>query len=83
MQYVLGIIIIGIGFLITWKADWLVNNFGRIAWAEEHLGMDGGTRLLWKLIGIITIIGAFMYMFGLWGGILRWIFGSTIETVGS
>lgn len=83
MRYVLGIIIIGLGFLMTWKADWLVNNFGRIAWAEEHLGMDGGSRLFWKLIGIITIIGAFMYMFGLWGGILRAIFGSTIETVGS
>lgn len=81
MRYVLGIIIIGIGFLMTWKSEWIVNNFGRINWAEEHLGMDGGTRLFWKLLGIIVIIGAFMYMFDLWGGILRGIFGSTIETV--
>jgi len=75
MKYVLGIILIGLGFLIVWKADWIMNNFGRIPWAEEHLGMDGGTRLLWKLIGLLVIIGSFMYMTGMLGGIIRFIFG--------
>ena len=82
MRYVLGIVIIGIGFVITWKSDWIMNNFGRIAWAEAKLGMEGGTRLLWKLIGITTIIFAFLYMTGAMGGILTAIFGKSISSVG-
>ncbi|MCH7492599.1 hypothetical protein IID19_03345 [Patescibacteria group bacterium] len=83
MQYVVGIIAIGIGFLITWKSDWLMNNFGRIAWAEAHLGTEGGTRMLYKLIGIVTIIFAFLYMSGAMGSILRGIFSSSIDSVGT
>ncbi len=81
MKYFLGIIIIGIGFLITWKADWMMNNFGRIAWAEEHLGTEGGTRLLYKLIGITAIILSFLYMSGALQAILRGIFSNSINTV--
>jgi len=44
-----------VGFLITWKSDWLVSNFGTISWAEQHISTSGGSRLLWKLIGILTI----------------------------
>ncbi|MFA6588660.1 MAG: hypothetical protein WCT08_06390 [Patescibacteria group bacterium] len=64
MKYFVGIILIGIGFVIIWKSDWLMNNLGRIDWAEQHLGMDGGTRLLYKLIGVVLIIGAFLLMGG-------------------
>jgi len=76
MRYLIGIILIGIGFVIVWKADWIMNNFGRIAWAEEKLGMEGGTRLFWKLIGILVMIGSFMYMSGALQAILRAIFGA-------
>ena len=82
MKYVLGIIIVGVGFLIVWKSDWLMDNFGRISWAEAKLGTEGGTRLLYKLIGIAIIIGAFLYMSGALGSIMRAIFGTTIESVG-
>lgn len=81
MRYVIGIICIGIGFLLVWKADWMMNNFGRIAWAEEKLGMEGGTRLLYKLIGITIIVFAFLYMSGILEGILSSIFKPTIETL--
>ena len=82
MKYVLGLILIGLGFVIMWKSDWIMNNFGRIAWAEAKLGMDGGTRLFWKLIGLIVILGSFLYMSGGLGAIMRMIFGNTIESVG-
>jgi len=75
MKYFVGIILIGLGFLVAWKADWIMNNFGRIAWAEEHLGSEGGTRLMWKIIGVLVIIGTFMYLTDMWGGIMRFIFG--------
>jgi hypothetical protein len=78
----MGIILIGIGFVITWKADWMMNNFGSIGWAEAHLGSEGGTRLLYKLIGITIIVLSFLYMSGILASILRGIFGNTIESVG-
>jgi hypothetical protein len=81
MKYILGVIIIGIGFVIMWKADWMMNNFGRIAWAEEKLGMDGGTRLLYKLIGIAIIVFAFLYMSGILQGIIGLIFKPTVKTL--
>ena len=81
MRYVLGIIIVGVGFVIVWQADWIMNNFGRIAWAEAKLGMEGGTRLFYKLIGIVIIIGAFMYMFGFFEPILNAIFKPSIESL--
>lgn len=81
MKYVIGTICICIGFVIIWKSDWLMNNFGRIAWAEEHLGMDGGTRLFYKLLGIIIIVFAFMFMSGAMQSILGAIFGNTTKTL--
>ncbi|MFH1207731.1 MAG: hypothetical protein V1668_03945 [Patescibacteria group bacterium] len=81
MKYFLGIIIIGVGFLITWKAEWIMDNFGRVAWAEAHLGTEGGTRLLYKLIGISAIVLSFLYMSGILSSILRAIFSNSIETV--
>jgi len=81
MKYFIGIIAIGIGFLLVWKADWLMNNFGRIAWAEEHLGMEGGTRMLYKIIGILVIIGAFLVMTGAMGAIIKLIFKPTTQAL--
>ncbi len=62
----LGLFIVGIGFLCVWKADWIVNNFGRVPWAEEHLGTEGGSRIFWKLLGILIIILGFGITTGLW-----------------
>ncbi|MFA5134905.1 MAG: hypothetical protein WC505_03930 [Patescibacteria group bacterium] len=81
MKYVIGIICIGIGFVIVWKADWIMNNVGRIAWADEKLGAEGGTRLFYKLIGIVIIVFSFLYMSGALESMLGAIFGTTIETV--
>ncbi len=64
MKYVIGIILIGIGFVIIWKSNWLMDNMGRIEWAEMHLGSDGGTRLFYKLIGVVIILLSFLLMSG-------------------
>jgi len=81
MKYVLGTIIIAIGFVIVWKADWMMNNFGRISWAEEHLGTEGGTRMLYKIIGILAMIFSFLYMSGAIQAMLRVIFKPTIDAI--
>jgi len=75
MKFLVGLIGIIIGFLLVWKGDWIVNNFGRMAWAENHLGTDGGTRLMWKLIGILVIFLALLHMFGFFEGFVISLFG--------
>jgi len=84
MKYFLGIIIIGAGFLMVWKSDWLVNNLGTIEFAEKYLGSGfGGTRLFYKLLGIAIIVLAFMYMSGGLESILGNIFSPTTEVLSS
>jgi hypothetical protein len=60
-KFIFGIIIAALGFLLVWKSEWLLNNFGRIAFAEKHLRYSGGTRLMYKLIGILVIIFGLLY----------------------
>lgn len=78
-----GLIIAAIGFVIVWKSDWLLNNMGRIDWADRHLGSEGGTRLMYKLIGIIIILAGFLQATNLGGVFIKWvitgIFGANIK----
>jgi hypothetical protein len=76
MNILVGFIGIIIGFLLVWKADWIYRNFGSIDWAEQHLGNEGGTRLMWKLVGLIIIFVSLLIMFGMMGGIITGIFGN-------
>jgi len=75
LRVFLGLLAATAGFMLTWQSEWIVQNFGRVPWAEEHLGMDGGTRLMWKLLGILIIILSFMGMTGLLGSFILSIFG--------
>lgn len=60
MRYFIGILFVLAGVLLVFKAEWFYQNFGTNAWAEEHLGTSGGTRLMYKLIGIAFIFIGFM-----------------------
>ena len=73
LSIILGIFIVIAGFMLTWKSEWLLKNFGRVRWAEKHLALEGGTRLFYKSIGIIIIILGFSVMTGLWTDILTWL----------
>lgn len=79
MKYLIGFIVIAIGYLIIWKTEWLVSNLGRVEWAEQHLGTEGGTRIFYKLIGIMLIIGAFLAMSGAFNALLKAIFGGAFK----
>jgi len=63
-----------IGFVIVWKSEWILQNFGTVAWAEAKLGTEGGTRIFYKLIGLAVIFLAILYMTGLIEGIILGIF---------
>ncbi|MBI5621876.1 hypothetical protein HY933_03370 [Candidatus Falkowbacteria bacterium] len=65
MKIFFGLLIIGFSFLITWKAEWILQNFGGNAWAEAKLGSSGGSRLFYKLIGVVGIFLGLLVMTGL------------------
>ena len=77
-KFILGILIAGVGFLITWKSEWLLNNFGRLATAEKYL--SGGTRLGYKLIGIFLIIIGLLYATDLTGKLIATIANTVFST---
>ena len=71
---IFGAILVIIGPFLVIKAEWFLENFGRIEWAEQHLGTEGGTRLFYKLLGLIFIFFGLTMVFNLFGGIVYWIF---------
>lgn len=77
-RIVWGLIGIAVGCSFVIKTEWYLNFAGRVAWAEQHLGFEGGTRLFYKLLGIVIIFVAFTYLTGLddqiFGGLVRAVF---------
>lgn len=82
-SFIGGILIAAVGYLLIWKSDWLMINFGRIGWAEKHLHTAGGSRLMYKIIGTIIIIAGFLKATALGGLFVKWvansIFGANIQ----
>ena len=71
MRYLLGTFIAVIGTLIVLKTEWIIANFGASAWAEEKFGTSGGSRLMWKVIGIILIFVGFLFITNMIQGFLE------------
>ena len=81
MKFLIGSIVIIIGAFLVIKTDWFYNFTGPVDWAERHLGTEGGTRILYKLLGLLLIIGAFLAMTGSLSCIMGKIFNfSTFST---
>lgn len=68
----LGLIILTVGVAIVAKSEWLINNFGRIGFFEQHLGTSGGSRLGYKLAGLIVVFVGFLVLTNMIGGFIMW-----------
>ena len=75
MQYFIGILIAVVGILMVLKTEWFLENFGTIAWAEENLGTSGGSRLMYKFLGLIEIFIGFLLITNMFGGFLMGTIG--------
>ena len=62
-----GLALIGIGILPVIKTQWFLENFGSIAWAEQHLG---GSRMFYKLLGLLISLAGILLATNILGGIL-------------
>ena len=73
MNILIGIIIFVIGALMVIKSEVMLNAFGRIEFFERQLGAEGGSRLGYKLIGLLAIFIGMLVMTNMIGGFLGWI----------
>lgn len=64
MQYVVGLFVIALGFLLVWKSRALLNFFGEIPFAETKMFSIGGTNMFYKLIGVALIVIGFLILTG-------------------
>lgn len=70
MHYFIGALLVAAGIGMVVKTEWIIQNFGTSAWAEEKLGTSGGSRLLYKLIGLALILIGFLLVTNLFEGFL-------------
>lgn len=62
---------VGVGIVI--KTEAVLSMFGRISFFERYLGTEGGSRLGYKLVGLLTIFIGFLIMTNMIGGFLEWV----------
>ena len=78
-RIIIGLVMIAAGFVLVWKTDWFQQNVGSIQWAEEKFGSSGGSRLMYKMIGILVIIIGFLVTTNLYKSAFvstfGWLFG--------
>ncbi len=70
---ILGIILTAVGAILIIKTEWFINNFGRMSWFEEKLGYEGGSRLGYKLVGIVFLFVGIIVMTGSGTAFLQWL----------
>ena len=59
-----GIATIIIGFFLAWKAYAIYRQIGKIGWAERYFEGFGGTWGMIRILGILLIVIAFVYLAG-------------------
>ena len=70
---ILGLLITAVGVSLVLKTEWFLNNFGRISWFEDKLGSAGGSRLGYKLTGIIIIFIGIIVLTGSGTSFMEWL----------
>jgi hypothetical protein len=76
-QFIVGILIGGVGFVLVLKASWMLQNFGSIPFAEKHMHSEGGSRAFYKLIGLLFMLIGIMHATGLLAPFMGWVISKT------
>lgn len=68
-QFILGALATIFGTLMVIKTDVFLRTFGSMRWAEEKLA--GGSRMGYKLLGLLAIVLGLLAVTGMFGGLAR------------
>ncbi len=75
-QILIGILITAVGVFFVIKTAIILDFFGGVDWAERHLG---GSRLFYKLLGIVFIILGLIVATDMWDALLNATLGSVFS----
>lgn len=70
-----GLVLVGLGVIFVLKTEWFMQNIGPIDFFEEKLASSGGSRLGYKLVGLLLIFIGFLMMTGMIGGFMMGTIG--------
>lgn len=79
MHIIFGLIVAVLGVLITIKSEAIYGVFGPIAFFEKYLGTEGGSRLGYKLAGILIFFIGIMMATNVFGEFMGWILSPLIN----
>jgi len=74
-----GIFLTALGSFLIIKSEWFLNNFGRIAWFEEKLGSEGGSRFGYKLVGVVCLLLGIIMMTGSGNNFMGWLLSPLMQ----
>ncbi|MFA6161106.1 MAG: hypothetical protein WCT54_05080 [Patescibacteria group bacterium] len=77
-QILIGLVLVAVGATITIKANTVYDWFGSMDFADKYLGA-GGSRLMYRMIGIILCLIGFMVATNLWSSFLHATLGSWLN----
>ncbi|MFP4514447.1 MAG: hypothetical protein ACLFNO_00335 [Parcubacteria group bacterium] len=73
MHFILGALIIAAGVYVVLKTEIVLKNFGSSSYFERNLGSEGGSRLGYKLLGLLLIFLGLVIMLGISGDFMRFL----------
>lgn len=79
MNIIFGLILMAVGTLVIMKSEVLFRNFGRIAWFEKNFGSEGGSRLGYKLMGLVVVFFGLLLTTGTLNGFMNAILSPLIR----
>lgn len=80
-MFIIGILAIAAGTFLVIKTEWFMSNFGRIAWFEDKLGSEGGSRLGYKLLGIIIVFIGIILLSGNGTNFFTWMLSPLMSKI--
>lgn len=79
MSFLIGLAMFAAGTLITIKSEKVLEAFGRIEFFEDKFGTAGGSRLGYKLIGILILFLGILTMTGLIQGFMEFVLSPLLK----
>ncbi len=75
--FILGLLMMGTGFMMVWQTAWFDNNWGDIG---AMVGIRGSSLSSWKIAGVILLFIGFLVGFGILEDFFYLVVGQYLPT---